>query len=96
MFTRDASIVAAFLCLAVLACTVSASAQGTTHFGFGSPATQQELSSSSAIPPDGRGLPPGSGDATAGAKIYEQSCASCHGDHLEGNPAKGIGGDKLI
>ncbi|WP_235782665.1 c-type cytochrome [Bradyrhizobium murdochi] len=28
-----------------------------------------------------------------GAKIYAQSCASCHGDHLEG---KGVGGDKLI
>lgn len=31
-----------------------------------------------------------------GAKIYAQNCASCHGDHLEGNPAKGVGGDKLI
>jgi S-disulfanyl-L-cysteine oxidoreductase SoxD len=31
-----------------------------------------------------------------GAKIYAQNCASCHGYHLEGNPAKGVGGDKLI
>jgi cytochrome c len=50
--------------------TVSALAQDTTHFGFGSPATQQELGLFIAIPPDGRGLPPGSGDAGTGARIY--------------------------
>jgi cytochrome c len=49
-----------------------------------------------AIPPDGRALPPGSGSAAKGAKVYAETCAACHGDHLEGNPAKGIGGDKLI
>jgi|SRR5579859_252064 len=96
MFTRDISIGAASLCVAVLAWTVSAPAQDTPHFGFGSPATQQELSKFFAIPPDGRGLPPGSGDAAMGAKIYAQNCASCHSDNLEGNPAKGVGGDKLI
>jgi len=96
MFTRNACISAASLCLAILSLTVSALAQDTTHFGFGSPATQQELGLFFAIPPDGRGLPPGSGDAGIGAKIYAQNCAPCHGDHLEGNPAKGVGGDKLI
>ncbi|SDJ54021.1 cytochrome c [Bradyrhizobium sp. Rc2d] len=95
MFTRDACIGAASLCVAVLPLTVGALAQDTTRFSFGVPATQQELAKFYAIPPDGRGLPPGSGDATMGAKIYAQNCASCHGDHLEGNPAKGVGGDKL-
>jgi S-disulfanyl-L-cysteine oxidoreductase SoxD len=65
-------------------------------YGFGSPVTEQELSKYFSIPADGRGLPPGSGNATAGAKVYAQNCAACHGDKLEGNPAKGIGGDKLI
>jgi cytochrome c len=65
-------------------------------YGFGSPVTDQELSKYFSIPADGRGLPPGSGNATAGAKVYAQNCAACHGDKLEGNPAKGIGGDKLI
>ncbi len=65
-------------------------------YGFGSPVTDQELSKYFSIPPDGRGLPPGSGNATAGAKLYAENCAACHGDKLEGNPAKGIGGDKLI
>jgi cytochrome c len=65
-------------------------------YGFGSPVTEQELSKYFSIPADGRGLPPGGGDATAGAKVYATNCAVCHGEKLEGNPAKGIGGDKLI
>jgi cytochrome c len=96
MFTRNACIFAASLCLAALSLRVSALAEDTSHFGFGSSATEQELAQFFAIPPDGRGLPPGSGDAGTGAKIYAQTCASCHGDHLEGNPAKGVGADKLI
>jgi len=96
MFTRDACMGAVSLCLAALLSRDGALAQDNIHFGFGSPATQQELAQFFAIPPDGRGLPPGSGDATKGTKIYAQNCASCHGDHLEGNPAKGVGGDKLI
>ncbi|MGC1794277.1 MAG: c-type cytochrome, partial [Pseudolabrys sp.] len=65
-------------------------------YGFGSPVTEQELSKYFSIPADGRGLPPGSGNATAGAKLYAENCAACHGEKLEGNPAKGIGGDRLI
>lgn len=32
-----------------------------------------------SISPDGKELPPGSGTATEGAKIYAQKCAKCHG-----------------
>lgn len=32
-----------------------------------------------AIMPDGEGLPPGSGNATTGAALYDTHCASCHG-----------------
>lgn len=32
-----------------------------------------------AVRPDGRGLPPGSGDALTGQTIYIAKCASCHG-----------------
>jgi cytochrome c len=28
--------------------------------------------------------------------VYADKCAACHGKQLEGNPAKGIGGDKLL
>lgn len=87
----------------LLAMLVSATLTGTAFtqtvpakYGFGSPVTDQELSKYFSIPPDGRGLPLGSGNATTGAKVYAQNCAACHGDKLEGNPSKGIGGDKLI
>ena len=35
------------------------------------------------IPPDGRGLPPGSGTAAVGKPIFIERCASCHGDKGE-------------
>jgi cytochrome c len=31
------------------------------------------------IPPDGKGLPPGTGTAALGKAIYTERCASCHG-----------------
>jgi cytochrome c len=81
--------------LVTLAFTQSVAAQ-IARYGFGTTATPEELSKFFSIPPDGRGLPPGSGNATKGAQIYAGACAACHGDKLEGNPAKGIGGDKLL
>jgi cytochrome c len=88
-------IVYAAALLGALAFTQTASSQ-VARFGFGSAATPEELSKFFSIPPDGRGLPLGSGNATKGAQIYAGACAACHGDKLEGNPAKGIGGDKLL
>ncbi len=94
MFTLN-KILGTLLISAAL--TGTAFAQTTpVKYGFGSPVTEQELSKYFSIPADGRGLPPGSGSATAGAKVYATNCAVCHGEKLEGNPAKGIGGDKLI
>jgi cytochrome c len=65
-------------------------------YGFGTPVGEGELARYFAIPPNGHGLPPGEGDAARGAKVYADACAACHGEHLEGNPAVGVGGDKLI
>ena len=90
MSTRN-KILGAMLVSAAL--TGAAFAQTVpVKYGFGSPVTDQELWKYFSIPADGRGLPPGSGNATAGAKVYATSCAVCHGEKLEGNPAKGIGG----
>lgn len=68
----------------------------TDHYGVGKGASPQDIAKFFSIPPDGRGLPPGSGTGAKGASVYADNCAACHGDKLEGNPAKGIGGDRLI
>lgn len=44
-----------------------------------------------SIPPSGAGLPAGGADARAGAKVYAEKCASCHGPKGEGKPA-----DRLV
>src|SRR3954452_17302217 len=93
MFTpnsiRRGLVIAASLSTAAFA----HSTQG--HYGFGTNVDPQDLAKYVTVQPDGSGLPPGSGNATAGAKVYADTCAACHGDKLQGNPAKGIGGDRL-
>jgi len=96
MFTRNIAFGFSVLSLAVITSVSNIHAQAQTHFGFGAPASPEELAKFFAIPADGKGLPPGGGNAREGAKVYADNCAACHGQHLEGNPAKGIGGDKLI
>src|SRR5581483_2533417 len=95
MFTRNTVRMAAGAVLAVLLST-EAGAQDLLHYGFGTKVEPAELAKYFSIPADGRGLPPGSGTAAAGAKVYAETCAACHGDKLQGNPEKGIGGDKLL
>ncbi len=95
MSTRDLIAGTAALCLAA-ACALPAHAQVQTHYGFGTAAAPADLAKYFAIAPDGSGLPPGSGTAAEGAKVYAENCSACHGSQLQGNPAKGIGGDKLI
>ena len=39
-----------------------------------------------SIPPDGSGLPPGSGTVKEGAAIYAAKCLACHGTEGAGKP----------
>jgi mono/diheme cytochrome c family protein len=83
--------------LIVVAISSAAYAQAVPdRYGFGTEIKQQDLAIFFAIPPDGRGLPQGSGTAATGAKVFATNCAACHGDKLQGNPEKGIGGDRLV
>lgn len=48
--------------------------------GLGQPATPADVvSRDTAIPPDGRNLPVGSGTAAEGRRVYVRHCESCHG-----------------
>src|SRR5215468_3864059 len=83
---------------AVLALTQTVQAQQgyPVRLELGTTPTPQDLAQLFAIPPDGRGLPPGKGTYAEGEKVYADSCAVCHGDKLQGIPTPGIGGDRLL
>jgi cytochrome c len=48
-----------------------------------------------SIPPDGGGLPPGSGTPAQGAVVYAEKCAACHGQKGEGQPNDRLVGGQL-
>ena len=60
-------------------------------YGFGQPASREDLARFFSSMPDGSGLPAGSGSAERGKAVYDANCMACHGANLEG----GVG-DRLI
>jgi cytochrome c len=63
------------------------------RFGFGKPATAQEIAGWDIdVRPDGTGLPPGKGTVEKGQQIYDEKCASCHGTFGESNEWMAIAG----
>jgi cytochrome c len=89
MSTRDCAITA---CILVLAAGVGAARTETPHLGR--PVSQADLAQWDIhILPDGKNLPPGSGTAADGAKIFAEKCALCHGENGRGgHAARLIGG----
>lgn len=67
------------LTMVSLAFRLSLSAQSPTYGVGRAPAADEIRAWDSAIGPEGRELPPGSGTAAAGREIYATRCASCHG-----------------
>jgi hypothetical protein len=63
----------------VLSASVTALAQGPTYRLGTTPSEEEIKARDTAVSPDGRGLPPGSGTASQGAAVYVQKCAGCHG-----------------
>src|SRR5215470_9704741 len=83
MSTR--SLTAVVMVLITVAGSTSSVAQETPHLGR--PATPAEVAGwDISIPPDGTGLPPGSGTPEQGAVIYAQQCQACHGEKGAGQP----------
>lgn len=80
---RSRLFAAGAACLALVAGNVSAGYP--EDLKLGTPATAEEVRAIAiAVPPDGKGLPAGSGDWAAGKKVYEAQCAACHGANLQG------------
>jgi hypothetical protein len=71
--------------LAFAALAPNAFSQAPDYANVGRAPTQEEISAwNIAISPDGKELPPGSGTAQDGAKIFAAKCAVCHGPTAEG------------
>jgi S-disulfanyl-L-cysteine oxidoreductase SoxD len=79
------SVTAVVIVLIALAGFTSSIAQETPNLGR--PATPAEIAGwDISIPPDGTGLPPGSGTPEQGAIVYAQKCQACHGEKGSGKP----------
>src|SRR2546425_11327201 len=83
MSTRSlTAVVMVLIAVAGYTCSV---AQETPNLGR--PATPAEVAGwDISIPPDGTGLPPGSGTPEQGAIVYAQKCQACHGEKGTGQP----------
>lgn len=76
-----------FWVAAVTACQVADRGESASPatYGLGTPASPDEVAAMNTdVSPSGEGLPPGSGDANRGARVYEAQCAVCHGANGEG------------
>ena len=71
------------LTAAALAC-LAATAAPAEQYGLGRTPTPEQIAGWDIdILPDGTGLPPGQGSVLEGGRIFQEKCASCHGDHGE-------------
>src|SRR5256714_2115570 len=78
MFTRSTA-------LAAVALVLMASAACADGPNLGRPIDPADIAPwDISIMPSGVGLPPGSGTAAQGAKLYAEKCSACHGDNGRG------------
>jgi len=78
-FSLLAAVVAFAACL-------STAAQTPEYKNVGRTPTAQEVQAMDiAIGTDGKELPPGSGNAKTGARLFGEKCAACHGESQEGS-----------
>ena len=72
--------------LTLLCAATTALAQGPAYRLGTTPSAEEIKSRDTAISPDGRELPPGSGTVKDGATVYAQKCQACHGPNGTGTP----------
>jgi cytochrome c len=70
----------------LLSLTLAAAMAQSPKYGVGrTPGGAEMESLGVTVAPDGTGLPPGSGHAVDGRKVFAARCARCHGDKAEGD-----------
>jgi cytochrome c553 len=76
------------LTASAFALVFAAGAALAQNSGFGKPLNESDIKQwDITVLPDGTNLPPGSGTAAEGAKIYAVKCSACHGDAGKGGVA---------
>ena len=89
------SSTAVVIVLLALVGPTSSVAQVTPNLGR--PATPAEIAGwDISIPPDGTGLPKGSGTPAQGAVIFAEKCVACHGENGKGGQAAALVSDQKI
>jgi cytochrome c len=68
----------------VLSASVTVLAQGPTYRLGTIPSAEEIKARDTAISPQGKELPPGSGTVKQGASVYAQKCEGCHGPNGKG------------
>jgi cytochrome c len=68
----------------VLSAPAAALAQGPLYRLGTTPSADEIKARDTAVSPDGRELPPGSGTVKQGAAVYAQKCQACHGPNGTG------------
>ena len=62
-----------------------AATKTSSKLGLGRPALPEEIKAwDTDVRPDGKGLPPGKGTVKQGDALFQERCASCHGEFGEG------------
>ena len=81
MSTRNVLIAAAV----ALACGAGPALADTPNLG--QPIAEADIAAwDIAAMPSGAGMPPGSGTAAQGAKVFAEKCVRCHGEGAKGGP----------
>jgi S-disulfanyl-L-cysteine oxidoreductase SoxD len=69
-----------------LLASVTVISQGPTYRLGTTPSAEEIKARDTAVSPDGKQLPPGSGTVKQGAEVYAQKCQACHGPNGTGTP----------
>ena len=68
----------------VLSVSATALAQGPTYRLGTTPSEEEIKARDTAVSPQGKELPPGSGTVSQGSTVYAQKCVACHGPNGTG------------